>query len=148
MKSPIDKMIEHEFDTANDHLPKYKVSLVDLIDSESPSYITRSEETSAFRKEEINFLKAEVPSEYYDEILLPIVILRRISYGKGIHTVSGNKTIQFLIGKVVGYVDLEWNQISRWNPVYQLARPQVQVLRRKMPSTTCIGFTTATDASV
>ena len=148
MKSPIDRMIEHEFDTVNDHLPKYKVSLIDLIDSESPSYITRSEETSTFRKEEIDFLKAEVPSEYYDEVLLPIVILRRISYGKGIYTVSGNKTIQFLIGKIVGYVDLEWSQISRWNPIYQLARPQVQVLRRKLPSTTCLGFTTATDESV
>ena len=142
MGSFIDKVLEHDIDSINDDLPRGRVSLKELLAVESPQYVTRNGETSVFHKEEIAKLGEIVPRKFHGEIWLPIVILRRIDYGPGMHTVSGNKVELFLIQHlVVGDVDLEWDSLLGWKMNDRLVRPQVQVLRRKLPSTTCLGFT-------
>jgi uncharacterized protein (UPF0216 family) len=140
----IDKLIEHEIDTLNDHLPETRITLQELSKSGKPFFITRSGEKSIFRVEEIEWLQEQVPSRFHDSIRLPIVILRRLDYGLGIYTVAGNKTELFMIHRILGYVDLEWKIFASWKPIEQLARPQVQYLRKRMPSTTCIGIVHAT----
>jgi len=136
----IDKMIEHDIDTLNDHLPESRVPLSDLIGVDSPQFRTRIGEVSVFRVEEIEDLTLEVPEKYHELIRLPIVVLRRLDYGSGIYTVAGNKTELFMVHRIIGYVDLEWEDLGKWKPVEKLARPQVQILRRKLPSTTSIGI--------
>jgi uncharacterized protein (UPF0216 family) len=136
----IDKMIEHDIDTLNDHLPESRVPLTDLIGVDSPQFRTRIGEVSVFRVEEIEDLTLEVPEKYHELIRLPIVVLRRLDYGSGIYTVAGNKTELFMVHRIIGYVDLEWENFGKWKPVEKLARPQVQILRRKLPSTTSIGI--------
>ncbi|MGY5874816.1 MAG: DUF61 family protein [Candidatus Thorarchaeota archaeon] len=146
MSSFFDKVLEQEIDSVNDHLPRKRISLKDIVDSEVFEYETRGGEFSAFRREEIERLTSIVPSRLYSEVRLPIVILRRMDLGRGIHTISGGKVELFLVnGLIVGDVDLRWDEIGSWEPNERLARPQVQVLRRKLPSTTCMGFTTAVD---
>lgn len=140
MSKFIDKMIEHDIDTLNDHLPESRVPLSDLIGVDSPQFRTRIGEVSVFRVEEIEDLKLEVPEKYHELIRLPIVVLRRLDYGSGIYTVAGNKTELFMVHRIIGYVDLEWENFGKWKPVEKLARPQVQILRRKLPSTTSIGI--------
>lgn len=133
-------MIEHDIDTLNDHLPTSRVPLSDLIGMDSPHYKTRIGEVSVFKVEEIEELALEVPKRFHEEIGLPIVILRRLDYGTGIYTVAGNKTELFMVHHVIGYVDLAWGDFAKWKPVETLARPQVQILRRRFPSTTTIGI--------
>lgn len=140
MSKFIDKMIEHDIDTLNDHLPESRVPLSDLIGVDSPQFRTRIGEVSVFRVEEIEDLTLEVPEKYHELIRLPIVVLRRLDYGSGIYTVAGNKTELFMVHRIIGYVDLEWENFGKWKPVEKLARPQVQILRRKLPSTTSIGI--------
>ena len=141
MGSNVDKMLERDIDSINDDLPRGRISLKGLIAAESPQYVARNGETSAFCKEEIAKLGEIVPRKFHGEIWLPIVILRRIDYGRGIYSVAGNKVELFLIQHlIVGDVDLEWDRLLGWETNDRLARPQVQVLRRKLPSTTCIGF--------
>lgn len=144
MSPSIDRLIEHEIDTLNDHLPETRVTLQELTESGKSFFITRSGEKSIFRKEEIEWLREQVPNQYHDSIRLPIVILRRLDHGLGIYTVAGNKTELFMIHRVLGYVNLEWKNFASWKPIEQLARPQVQFLRKKMPSTSCIGIVHAT----
>lgn len=148
MNSKMDKIIEHEIDTLNDHLPRARTRLSDLLKEEDPHFMTRSGEKSIFKAEELEWLSKEVPKQFHYFIRLPIVLLRRLDYGPGIHSVSGNKTELFMIHKVLGYDDLEWEKLAAWKPVEQLARPQVQILRQKMPSTTSLGivFTTLRDS--
>ena len=136
----IDKMIEHDIDTLNDHLPESRVPLSDLIGTNSPHFKTRIGEISVFRVEEIEELSLEVPKKFHQTIRLPIIVLRRLDYGLGIYTVAGNKAELFMVHRVIGYVDLGWEDFSKWKPVEKLARPQVQLLRRKLPSTTSIGI--------
>jgi uncharacterized protein (UPF0216 family) len=145
--SPVfDKIIEHNIDTANDHLPVKRITLQEIGETGSLVYQTRGGETSAFRQEEIERLLQLVPSYLHSEIRLPIVILRRMDLGRGIFTVAGNKVELFLVNQLIlGYVDLLWGEIGEWMPVERLVRPEVQTLRRRLPSTTTIGFTLSTD---
>ena len=140
MSKFIDKMIEHDIDTLNDHLPDSRVPLCDLIGLENPQFRTRIGETSVFRVEEIEELVQEVPPKFHEDIRLPIVVLRRLDHGSGMYTVAGNKPELFMVHRIIGYVDLEWKNFATWKPVEKLARPQVQILRRKLPSTTTIGI--------
>ena len=140
MSKFIDKMIEHDIDTLNDHLPESRVPLNDLIGMDSPQFKTRIGEVSVFRVEEIEELAQEVPKKFHEEVRLPIVVLRRLDYGTGIYTVAGNKAELFMVHHIIGYVDLGWDDFTQWKPVEKLARPQVQTLRRRLPSTTTIGI--------
>lgn len=148
MNSKIDKMLEHEIDTINDHLPRARIRLSDLLKEDNPHFVTRSGEKSVFKAAELEWLSKEVPKRFHSSIRLPIVLLRRLDYGAGIHSVSGNKTELFMIHKILGYDNLAWENFPAWVSVERLARPQVQILRQKMPSTTTIGivFATARDS--
>ena len=140
----IEKMIERDIDTLNDHLPESRHTLTDLIRAETPQFRTRDGQISVFRKEELEKLAIEVPSRFHDDVRLPIVLLRRLDYGTGIYTIAGNKVELFMLHRTLGYVDLEWVNFGTWKPVETLARPQVQLLRRKLPSTTSIGIAMST----
>lgn len=148
MNSKMDKLLEHEIDTLNDHLPRARIRLVDLLKEENPHYVTRSGERSVFKGEELEWLSKEVPKKLHEFIRLPIVLLRRLDQGQGIHSISGNKTELFMIHKILGYDDLLWENFTTWKPVDHLARPQVQIIRQKLPSTTSLGivFTTLRDS--
>lgn len=143
----IEKMIERDIDTLNDHLPESRHPLSELLETDSPQFRTRDSNVSVFRKDELEELAAEVPSRFHDEVRLPIVLLRRLDYGAGIYTIAGSKIELFMIFRIIGYVDLEWENIGDWKPVETLARPQVQVLRRKLPSTTSIGIAMSTNGN-
>ena len=140
MSKFIDKMIEHDIDTLNDHLPESRVPLSELIGLDTPQFKTRIGEVSVFRVDEVEQLANEVPRHFHDDIRLPIVILRRMDYGEGIYTIAGSKPELFMVHRIIGYVDLGWQELAVWKPVEKLARPQVQLLRRKLPSTTTIGI--------
>ncbi|MFW9799230.1 MAG: DUF61 family protein [Candidatus Thorarchaeota archaeon] len=145
MTSPIDRILEHEIDSINDHMPAKRSTLSELMQSASPHYVTRGGEVSILKKEEIAKIAKEMPTLFHKEVKLPIVILRRMDYGPGIYTVAGEKVELFLIHRVLGQVDLEWKDFRNWKPVEKLMRPQVQAVRRKFPSTTCIGFVTTVE---
>ena len=147
MNSKIDKMLEHEIDTLNDHLPRARIRFSDLLKEDNPHFVTRSGEKSVFKAEELEWIRKEVPKQFHSSVRLPIVLLRRIDYGPGIHSVSGNKAELFMIHRILGYDDLAWENLNTWKSDEKLARPQVQILRLKMPSTTSIGivFTTTKD---
>lgn len=136
----IERLIEHEIDSANDHLPVRRIPLDELISSDTPSFKTRGGEVSAFLRAEISMLAEEVPSVHHDSIMLPIVILRRRDLGSGIYTVTGSKVELFLVQRFLEHNSLGWDEINRWTPTDRYARPQIQILRRKLSSTTQLGF--------
>jgi uncharacterized protein (UPF0216 family) len=140
LNSKIEKVLEHEIDTLNDHLPRARIRLADLLKEKNPHFLTRCGDKSVFKLEELEWLRTEIPSQFHNEVRLPIVILRRLDQGPGIHSISGNKVELFMVHKILGYVDLEWEKINDWAPIEHLARPQVQIIRKKLPSTTVLGI--------
>ncbi|MFW9845825.1 MAG: DUF61 family protein [Candidatus Thorarchaeota archaeon] len=145
MTPPIDRIVQHEIDSINDHMPAIRHSLSDLVNSDDPHYITRSGEKSILKKDEIARLAQMAPSKHHDDIRLPIVILRRMDYGAGIYSIAGGKAELFLIHQILGQVDLQWSDFQNWKPVERLMRPQIQVIRRELPSASCIGFVTSSE---
>lgn len=143
----IERMLENDIDTANDHLPAKKESLASLLDDEKPEYLTRGGEPSRFLVEEIRMLGKEIPPEHHSSFMLPIVLLRRMDLGRGIHTAAGSKTELFLLHRMLN-LEAQWANLPSWRPIDRLARPQVQIIRRKLPSTTCLGFTTSSNSEI
>jgi uncharacterized protein (UPF0216 family) len=107
----------------------------------------KSGETSAILKSELELIATSVPTKYHSSFLLPLILLRRMDLGSGIYTITGAKPELFLVHQFIGQHSLDWDRIDEWVPQYRLARPQVQSLRKKLPSTTCIGFTIGTQDS-
>ncbi len=141
MKS-FDKLLAHEIDTANDHLPAVRTPLEEILDSGDYVYKTRGGDNSAFRKEEIDELATLVPKEFHSRVRLPLVILRRMDLGTGMFTVSGGKVELFLVCGIIDRLDtIEWTELVSWQPIERFVRLQIQILRRRFPSTTTIGFT-------
>jgi uncharacterized protein (UPF0216 family) len=124
-------------------MPTTRFSLRELAKSDNPHYMTKIGEKSILKMDEISELVRLVPQRFHDDIRLPIVILRRMDYGTGIYTIAGGKAELFLVHHLLGYVDLEWDNFQKWKPIEKMMRPQVQAIRRKLPSTSCIGFVTS-----
>jgi hypothetical protein len=140
VNSPIERFIEKDIETINDHLPRTRPTLRTILEMETPEYQTRAGKMSSFKHEEIELIANDVPTIFHDEVKLPIVILRRLDLGRGIYSITGSKPELFMVWKTVGQVDLEWEKMEEWKPIDRMYRPQVQILRRKLSSTTCIGF--------
>ncbi len=148
MSSFIERMIERDIESINDHLPTERVPLSELFESKDKAYRTKKGEPSVIRDSEIKMIMEHTPLEYHGHVRLPIVLLRRIDLGPGIYSISGTKVelflIHHLIDKEIGGNGLDWGRISEWTPQERIVRPQVQVIRRILPSATCIGFATLT----
>ncbi len=147
MSSFFERMLKHEIDTANDHLPRVRVPLDKLLREEHPCFMTRGGEPSFFRREELELLRGLVPERYRQQISLPIVIMRRPDLGAGLYTIAGSRPELFLINRVAsGALQLDWREPRTWRIRETLARPEVQVVRRKLPSTTCVGIAVSSHA--
>lgn len=149
MSSFFDRMIEREIDIANDHLPKTRPTMREILETGDSTYETRGGERSLIRNQEIQELLKEIPPEFHNQIQLPIVILRRMDLGSGIYTIAGSRAELFLVHRVisaaVGQVNLAWSELMDWKPIEKIVRPEVQIVRKRYPSATVIGFTTIVD---
>lgn len=132
--------LEREIAQINDHMPKTKKPLSELLNEKSPGFTTREGQKSAVRVEELKELAQVVPPEYHNKIMLPFTILRRTTLGPGAHTVGGSKLEQFTVLLVLGRVEgpfESWRFTELPRIIYS---PEVGLLRQKLPTTVTIGF--------
>lgn len=134
--------LEREIAKLNEHMPKGKKSLAELLEEATPSFLTRDGKTSAINQEELKFLAELIPPKFQKEIMLPFTILRRTSLGAGAHTIGGSKLEQFTVLRIIEKIS---SPFSAWRET-QLPRciysPEVALLRKKIPTTSTIGFGT------
>jgi uncharacterized protein (UPF0216 family) len=132
--------LEREIAQINDHMPKTKKPLSELLKEKSPGFITREGQKSAVRLEELKELAKLVPPEYHTKILLPFTVLRRTSLGLGAHTIGGSKLEQFTVLLILGRIEgpfESWRSTELPRIIYS---PEVGLLKQKLPSTLTIGF--------
>lgn len=132
--------LEREITQINDHLPKTKKSLSDLLKEQAPNFTTRDGQKSAVRIKELEELANLIPSEYHNQIMLPFTILRRTSLGPGAHTIGGSKLEQFTVLHILGKIHSPfetWRSTSLPRIIYS---PEVGLLRQRLPTTLMIGF--------
>ncbi len=134
--------IEREIAQLNDHMPRTKKSLSELLKESSPAFTTRDGQRSAVRRQELEMLAETIPSELYSQIMLPFTILRRTSLGPGAHTIGGSKLEQFTVLHILGKINSSfsaWREVPLPRIIYS---PEVGLLRQKLPTTLTIGFGT------
>jgi uncharacterized protein (UPF0216 family) len=132
--------LEREVAELNNHLPRTKKSLEQLLVERNPAFITRDGQVSAIRREELEELAELVPPMFHSVVMVPFTILRRTSLGPGAHTIGGTKLEQFTVLRIIHKVSATyevWREITLPKCIYS---PEVSLLRRKLPTTTAIGF--------
>lgn len=126
-----------EVERLNDHLPKELKTLEELLKEEEPSVKAKDGSELIFDKKELEFIAKNLPREEQRTIRLPIILTRRVDLGPGVFSVSGGRAEALLVRKLLN----EGGEAEPSTPLY-LYKPQVALLRRKLRTTTVIGFST------
>ncbi len=140
MERALDAVLTHEIRKLNTHLPKHRRTMSDLMKSTDPTIEAVDGTSILLRTVEMEELSRIVPMEYQDRLKLPIVILRRMEFGKSTYTVSGEPIEEFTVKKILGETNADFHQMYLDRESFFLYRPQVVELLRKYHSLFVIGF--------
>ena len=122
-----DRIIKLELSRLNVHLPEKRMSLKEALLSPKPQVAARDGSVHVFKREELEFLAGLLPEADRDKLQLPILIALEPKLGRGTARISGEAEV-----KVVSQV-LEKEAAAEELLIY---RPEVAILRRKLPTTT------------
>jgi uncharacterized protein (UPF0216 family) len=136
----MDAVLGHELRKLNEHLPKQRRSLSELLKLNDPTLDATDGSSIVLKTTDLEELARLVPTEYQDRVKLPIIILRRLELGQSIYTVSGERVEEFTVKKILGLTKDEFYQMYRNQEPTFLYRPQVTELLRKFHSLFVIGF--------
>ncbi|TFG90153.1 MAG: DUF61 family protein [Syntrophobacterales bacterium] len=121
--------------TLNAHLPRRRKTLSELQEEEHPHVECGDGSTHAFRKKELEYLAQIVDNEDKEALLLPIII--EVGHGEGRLTVRSKTGVE---AKIFSRI-LEMPIACRFDMI-TIFKPQLQVLRRVLKTTTQYVFTT------
>ncbi len=124
----------------NDHLPRVKKTLKQLLTEDDPKCIAKDGTTIWFEKKDLEFLGEFIPKKFHDRIRLPIVLVSRTDLGRGIYAIIGNDLEKFIINKILDRTNADFNFWEDAELNEFLNRAEVFDLRHKMRSTTILGF--------
>ena len=125
------------------HLPKKRISL-ELALKGYNFYVSKEDNKLHIDKKEAELLHSICPKEMVSSVLLPILIIRRRDLGPGTYVITGELIDQYLVLKSLEKTDLDWKEwlkeISSSKESH-LYKPDLISLRKKLPTSTVIGFT-------
>jgi len=121
-----ERLIRLELAKLNIHLPERRVSLKEALSSSKPCVVARDGSTHLFKREELGFLAKLLPEAEHGRLQLPILIAIDPKLGRGAARISGEaeaKVAAAILGK-------------KAEGELLIYRPEVALLRRKLPTTT------------
>lgn len=119
----------------NRHLAKDKKGLGGLLMDEDPKIVLRDGSLHSFKSDELEELASLVPPGDRRKLMLPIYIqLSSAKYGKGTSRVTGRLECM-VVSKIL---DRECT-----GDVFYVYKPELRVLRKKLPTSTQYMFTLA-----
>ena len=137
-----DALIGNEIRRLNNHLPKHRRALKDLLAQNGDSTVEAVDGTKLLlRQAELQAIARIVPIEYHDRLRLPFIILRQMEMGKSTYTVLGDQLETFTIQKILGRTTDSYHQMYKHSEQHSiLYRPEVAELVGKFHSLIVIGF--------
>lgn len=135
-----DALLGRELRKLNNHLPKQRRSMRELLGEADSTVPTVDGHTIIIRKEEVEELARLVPAEYHNSLKLPIIVLRRMELGRSVYTVSGDKVEEFTVKKILRKTTAEYYTMYLDDEPLFLYRPDVSELLRRFHSLVVIGF--------
>lgn len=121
-----DRIIKLELTRLNAHLPEKRMSLREALSSPKPQVQARDGEVHSFKRDELELLAKLLPEADWDKLQLPIWITLDPGLGRGAAQVKGDAEAA-VAGKLLGKEAVGELLIYR---------PEVALLRRKLPTTT------------
>lgn len=112
----------------NKHLPANRKSLASLLEEEKPRIIGKDGSSHRFLRGELDLIQGIVPEKYHKQVKLPVYIEMAPDYGRGTALIHG-----YLHCDIVQAV-LEMKKEKTDEII--LYRPDINKLRRKLPTTT------------
>lgn len=122
----MDRVIKLELGRLNVHLPENRISLLEALSSPKPSVRARDGSAHFFKREELEALSKLLPEADWDKLQLPILISLEPKLGRGAARISGEPEAR-VAGKILN------KEATGELLIY---RPEVAILRRKLPTTT------------
>jgi len=138
----LSNFLKHEIDSINDHLPKTRVSLVNALEGYS-FYVSRKNERFYIDQNEVKQLHKLCPEDKRKNVYLPMIVIRRRDFGKGVYVISGELIEEFLILKAIGKYKKSWREFLKDPPpqtMRYLNKQDIIVLRKVLSTSTIIGF--------
>lgn len=122
----LEEYLREELRIVNMHLPYTRKPLSKLLEEDFPHVVLRDGSLHYFKRRELRLLAQILPSSRWGELRLPILIEIAPEYGEGAAVIK-NRVEAEVIAKILG-IEVQVPLI-----VY---RPQILLLRRKLPTTT------------
>ncbi len=136
-----DVLIGREIQRLNNHLPKQRKYLKDLLAQDDDTEIEAADGTKLLlRRAELQAMGRIVPVEYHEKLRVPFIILRRMEMGKSVYTVVGDQLEAFTIQKILGLTNDSFHEMHKYTKQLFLYKPEVAELVRKFHSLIVIGF--------
>jgi uncharacterized protein (UPF0216 family) len=130
-----------DIEKMNDHLPAERRSLKNLLNDEKPEVKTKKNQTHRIRKKDLELISQFIPESDWENVKLPIILLRRTSMDKGIFSVSGGKRELYIIHKLIGRTDKEYQRFLLDDHKPYIWKPEAFTAVRKASSIVIIGYT-------
>jgi uncharacterized protein (UPF0216 family) len=136
-----DALIGYEIRRLNNHLPKQRKFLKDLLAQGGDATIEAVDGTHlVLRRVELQAIGSIVPMEYHERLRIPFIIMCRMDMGRSIYTVAGDQLEAFTIEKILGRTNDSFHEMYKHRKELFLYRPEVAELVRKLHSLVVIGF--------
>lgn len=122
----LEEYLREELRIVNMHLPYTRKPLSKLLEEDFPHVVLRDGSLHYFKRKELRLLAQILPSNRWNELRLPILIEIAPEYGEGAAVIKDRVEAE-VVAKILG--------IKVQVPLI-IYRPQVLLLRRKLPTTT------------
>lgn len=130
-----------DIEKMNDHLPIERRSLKELLENEKPEVKTKIKKIHKIRKKDLELVSQLLPEIEWDKVKLPIILLRRTSLDKGIFSVSGGKRELYIIYRLVGRTEENFQRFMLEEHQPYIWKPEAFTAVRKASSIVIIGYT-------
>ncbi|HYY92303.1 MAG TPA: DUF61 family protein [Candidatus Dormibacteraeota bacterium] len=136
-----DAVLRDEIRKLNNHLPKARKTLEELLADPSPSVDSVSGHKIRMRREELDRLASSLPEESSRRIKLPLVLIRRRELGPGAFTVLGDPYEEYAVLLLLGSFKGTFQEFkTQTRPVATFYKPQISQLLSKFHSLISVGF--------
>lgn len=134
-------MLNHEIRKLNSHLPKKRKTLKELLKENRPSISTIRGEESSINKTDLERLSRQIPSEEWEKVRLPFVLMRMLGLGPGAYELLGDPFEQYILARLATSLRGDFEDFTRnLKGPFVFYRPQIIDLMKEMHSLIVLGF--------
>ncbi|MHA1186125.1 MAG: DUF61 family protein [Candidatus Heimdallarchaeota archaeon] len=137
----LDLIWKLDIEKMNDHLPANRKTLRELLAEDKPTVMTKKDKLHKIRKPHLEIIAELFDESEWDNVKLPIVLLRRTSLAKGIYSISGGLQEIYIIHRIIGRTKNEYQTFILEDHEPYIWKPEAFTAAQKITSIVIIGYT-------